>query len=73
MNDGFPCGSGECFFIMIESNNLIIGIIKTDCLCDRTADESESDKFLSYADFYLKKFYKDILRDKIYSVNNITL
>ncbi len=44
VNHRFSGCQSKRFFIMIESNNFIIGIITADCLCDRAADESESDK-----------------------------
>ena len=44
MDDRFLCCQSKGFLIMIESNNLIIGIIPAYCLCDRAANESEPDK-----------------------------
>ena len=44
VDDVFLDCESESFFIFIECNQLIIGEVCADRLCDRTADKSEPDK-----------------------------
>ena len=44
MDDPLLYGQGQCFFIFIKCEDLTVGMILADRLCDRAADQAQTDE-----------------------------